>query len=155
MKRTLVTLLILLSLATSVCAADTFGVGVRAGAATGKSSYFTEVFGDLYLDRLLSVGATVGYVLVDRDELGSVKRDESLPITALFKLHAPLPFIKPYAGLGSALVFHDRRGVKGTPVALAGLDLGLGPLPLYLNLEYRRQFDDELNFLGAGLAVRF
>lgn len=155
MKRTLITLLMLLSLATGVCAAETLGAGIRAGAAVGKSSYFTEVFGDLYLDRLFSVGATVGYVLVDRDDPGSVKRDESLPITALFKLHAPLPFIKPYAGLGSALVFHDRRGIKGTPVALAGLDLGLGPLPLYLNLEYRRQFDDQLDFLGAGLGVRF
>ncbi|MBI2354041.1 MAG: hypothetical protein HYV06_03250 [Deltaproteobacteria bacterium] len=155
MKRTLNTLVILFSLATSVCAADTLGVGVRAGAAAGRSSWFTEVFGDLYLDRLFSLGATVGYVLVDRDKLNSVKRDESLPITALFKLHAPLPLIKPYAGLGSALVFHDKRGVKGTPVALAGLDLGLGPVPLYLNIEYRRQFDDELDFISGGVAVRF
>lgn len=155
MKRLLATLLITLSLVATANAADSLGLGIRAGADPGHSSSFTEVFGDLYLNRLVSIGATVAYVMVDRDNLNTVKRDESVPVTALFKLHAPIPFFQPYAGLGAALVFHNRRGTKGTPVALAGVDLKLGPTPFFLNAEYRHQFDDELNFLGGGLGIKF
>ena len=155
MKRILAALLAVLSLAAPAAASDSIGLGIRAGAAAGHDSTFTEAFGDLYLNRLVSVGATVAYVTVDRDSLRSVKRDESVPITALFKIHAPIPLLQPYAGLGAALVFHDKRGTKGTPVALAGIDLKLGPLPLFLNLEYRRQLDDELDLLGAGIGIKF
>lgn len=153
--RTFITMLILLSLAATAVAADSIGAGIRAGAAAGRSSYFTEAFGDLYLNRLLSVGATVAFVSLDHGSVNSLKRDQSVPITGLFKVHAPIPILQPYAGLGAALVVHDKRGVKGTPVALAGADLRLGPTPLYLNIEYRRQFDDKLDFLGGGLGVKF
>ncbi|HEY3307667.1 MAG TPA: hypothetical protein VGJ93_04370 [Desulfuromonadaceae bacterium] len=146
-------LLILLSLAATAIASDSIGAGIRAGAVTGRSSYFTEAFGDLYLNRLISLGATVAYVRLDNKI--SAKRDESLPVTALFKVHAPIPIFQPYAGLGAALVFHDKRGAKGTPVALAGGDLRLGLSPLYLNVEYRRQFDDKLNFLSGGIGFKF
>jgi hypothetical protein len=155
MKLAAITILIMLSLTTSALASDSISAGVRGGAVTGHSSSFTEVFGDLHLNRLVSVGATLAYVAVDRDKVSSLKRDESLPVTALFKVHAPIPFFSPYAGLGAALVFHDKRGVKGTPVALAGADLKLGPTPFFLNAEYRHQFDDALNFLGGGVGIRF
>ena len=146
-------LLIMSSLAAPAIASDSIGAGIRAGAVTGRSSYFTEAYGDLYLNRLISLGATVAYVRLDNKI--SARRDESLPITALFKIHAPIPIFQPYAGLGAALVFHDRRGVKGTPVALAGGDLRLGFSPVYLNVEYRRQFDDKLNFLSGGIGLKF
>lgn len=153
--RTFITMLILLSVAATAIAADSIGVGVRAGAATGRSSYFTEAFGDLYLNQLISIGATVAFVSLDHDNTNSLRRDESVPVTGLFKIHAPIPILQPYAGLGAAMIFHDKRGVKGTPVALAGADLRLGPLPLYLNIEYRRQFDDKLDFLSGGVGVKF
>jgi len=153
--RTFITVLILLSLAATAVAADTIGVGVRAGAAAGRGGYFTEAFGDLYLNRLVSIGATVAFVSLDHDNLKALRRDQSVPITGLFKIHAPIPVIQPYAGLGAAMVFHDKRGAKGTPVALAGADLQMGPTPLYLNFEYRRQFDDKLDFLGGGVGVKF
>lgn len=146
---------VLVLLAVTADAADTIRLGVRAGAALSKSSFFTEAFGDLYLNRLISVGATAGFVTIDRNDNWSAQRDESVPVTALFKIHVPIPLIKPYAGLGEALVFHDKRGVKGTPVALAGINIDPLLLPVFLNLEYRRQFDDRLDFLGAGLGVRF
>jgi hypothetical protein len=142
-------------LAVTAEAADSIRMGIRGGAAVNKSSYFTEAFGDLYLNRLVSIGATAGFVTIDRDNSLNVKRDESVPITALFKVHAPIPLIKPYAGLGAALVFHDKRGVKGTPTALAGINLDLGLLPLFVNAEYRRQFDDKLDFLSGGVGIRF
>jgi hypothetical protein len=153
--KTILTLLILLSIATSACAADSLAVGLRAGTEAGRGGYFTEAFGDLFLNRLVSVGATAAYVMLDRDNAKSIKRDSSVPITALFKIHAPLPYVQPYAGLGAALVFHDSRGVKGTPVALVGADIGIAATPFFLNAEYRRQFDDKLDFLGGGVGLKF
>ena len=146
---------LIVMLAVTADAADTVRIGIRGGAALNKSSVFTEAFGDLYLNRLISIGATAGFTAIDRDNRLSVTRDESVPITALFKVHAPIPLVTPYAGFGEALVFHDKRGVKGTPVALAGLNFDLGLLPVFFNLEYRRQFNDQLDFLGGGLGVRF
>lgn len=153
MKRCLLTLIVLLSIATSVSAADSIAVGVRAGAAVGESSYSTEVFGDLYLNRLISIGATLGYTMIDKDDRRTFKRDESVPITALFKLHLPTPLLKPYAGLGQALIFHDKRGTKGSVIGLAGLNLPIGPF--FLNAEYRRQFDDQLDILAGGVGIAF
>jgi hypothetical protein len=153
--KTIVTLLLLLSIATSACAADSIAVGLRSGGNANRGGYFAEAFGDLYLNRLVSIGATAAYVMLDRDNVKSIKRDSSVPITALFKIHAPLPYVQPYAGLGAALVFHDQRGVKGTPVALVGADMGLGKTPFFLNVEYRRQFDDKLDFLGGGVGLKF
>lgn len=150
----LIAMLTFFAVAATSYASDSIGVGVRAGSATNHDGYFTEVYGDLYLNRLVSVGATIAYTSVDHGAAG-VKRDTSVPITALFKLHAPIPLVQPYAGLGAALVFHNHRDVKGTPVALLGLDMRLGPTPFFLNLEYRRQFDDELDYLGGGVGIKF
>jgi hypothetical protein len=155
MKMTLIALLALLSMASTAAASTSIAAGVRAGAATNKSSQYYEAYGDLYLNRLISIGATVAYVLVDHDNLGSIRRDESVPITALFKLHAPIPYIQPYAGLGQALVFKDRRSVTGSPVALFGVNFSPLPLPLFLNLEYRHQFNGELDFLAGGVGIKF
>jgi hypothetical protein len=155
MKKIIVTLLALLLTASSVCASDSIGVGVRTGAATNHSSQYYEAFGDLYLNRLVSIGATVAYVLVDQNNHSFVRRDESLPITALFKIHAPIPIVQPYAGLGQALIFHDKRSVTGSPVVLVGADIKPTPLPLFLNLEYRRQFNGELDILTGGVGVKF
>lgn len=153
MKQYVLTLITLLSLATTVCAADSIAVGVRGGAAIGESSYSTEIFGDFYLNRLISIGATLGYTMIDNNNKRIIKRDESVPITALFKVHAPFPFVKPYAGLGQALIFHDKRGTKGSVVGLAGLNFPIGPI--FLNAEYRRQFDDKLDFLSGGVGISF
>jgi len=150
----LIATLTFIAVAATSYAADSIGFGVRAGSVTNHDGYFTEVFGDLYLNRLVSVGATLAYTSVDHGSAG-VKRDTSVPITALFKVHAPIPLVQPYAGLGAALVFHNHRSAKGTPVGLLGLDLKLGPTPFVLNLEYRRQFDDELDYLSGGIGVRF
>ncbi|HEY4745233.1 MAG TPA: hypothetical protein VIH45_11280 [Desulfuromonadaceae bacterium] len=154
MKRIIICLLTL-SLAATAAASDSISIGARAGAVTGRDSTYTEAFADLHLNRLVSIGATLAYVAVDREHATTVKRDESIPITALFKLHAPIPVLQPYAGLGAALVFHDERGVKGTPVALVGGDMRIATTPLFLNIEYRRQFDDELNILAGGIGIRF
>lgn len=154
MKKCVCSLLILLALTAPVYAADSIAIGVRAGAAVGEKSYNTEAFADLYLNRLISIGATIGYTMVDSHRY-TVARDTAVPITALFKLHLPTPVLKPYAGLGQALIFHDKRGTKGSPVGLIGIDIPFGPLPLFLNGEYRRQFDDKLDFLAGGIGVSF
>ncbi len=153
MKRCILALLAVLAIATTACASDSIAVGVRAGAAVGESSYSTEVFGDLYLNRLVSIGATLGYTMIDKDDKRTFSRDESVPITALFKVHAPIPFVKPYAGLGQALIFHDKRGTKGSVIGLAGLNFPIGPI--FLNAEYRRQFDDKLDILAGGVGISF
>lgn len=153
MKIFIATITVIAIAATSY-ASDSIGLGVRAGSATNYDGYFTEVYGDLYLNRIFSLGAALAYTSVDRGATG-VKRDTSVPVTALFKVHAPIPFVQPYAGLGAALVFHNHRNVKGTPVALLGFDLKLGLTPFFLNMEYRRQFDDKLDYLGGGVGFKF
>jgi len=151
--KTMFTLLLTLAMAASALAADSISLGVRGGAPTNRGGHYFEAFGDLHLNRLVSIGATAAYTKIDADNLKAIRRDESLPITALFKIKAPTPFLQPYGGLGAALVFHDKRGVKGTPVALAGGNVPLGPI--FLNIEYRRQFDDKLDFLGGGAGISF
>lgn len=153
MKKYLALFFALLAFASNAFASDSIALGVRAGSATNHDSYFTEVYGDLYINRLVSLGAAVAFTSVDHGS--GVKRDESVPITLLFKVHAPIPLVKPYAGLGAATVFHGHRGIKGTPVALLGLDVKLGVVPVFLNLEYRRQFDDQLDYLGGGVGISF
>lgn len=155
MKKTVVILLSLLCIASSAYAADSIGVGIRAGAETSRSGQFYEAFGDLYLNRLVSIGATAAYVMVDHGNPGSIRRDESVPITALFKIHAPVPYVSPYAGLGQALVFHNKHSVTGSPVILVGADISPVPMPLFLNIEYRRQFNGELDFLAGGVGIKF
>lgn len=153
MKRIIFTLVILLALVTGSFAADSISLGARYGVTVGQTGHYTEIFGDLHLNRLVSIGATAGYMMVEKDNKRIFKRDESLPIVALFKVYAPTPLIKPYAGLGQALIFHDKRGTKGSVVGLAGLNLPIGPL--FINGEYRRQFDDKLDFMAAGIGISF
>lgn len=153
MKLSIFVLVALLSLVKSAFAADSISLGLRAGAAVGQSGHYTEAFGDLHLNRLVSIGATLGYTMIDKDNKHIFKRDESLPITLLFKIYAPTPLVKPYAGLGQALIFHDKRGTKGSVIGLAGLNFPIGPI--FLNAEYKRQFDDRLDFLAGGVGVSF
>lgn len=153
MKSGIFAVIILLAMVTGAFSADSISLGLRYGVAVGQSGHYTEAFGDLHLNRLVSIGATAGFTAVDLDNRHAFKRDESLPITALFKLYAPTPLVKAYAGLGQALIFHDKRGTKGSVVGLLGVNLPLGPL--FVNAEYRRQFDDKLDFLAAGLGVSF
>ena len=153
MKRLLITLSAILLLVSPGLGADSLSVGARIGTTLGQDGHYTEAFGDLYLNRLISIGASIGYSAVEKDNRHIFVRDESVPVTALFKAHAPTPIIKPYGGLGQTLIFHDKRGTKGSPVAIAGVNLPLGPF--FLNLEYKRQFDDRLNFLAGGAGVRF
>jgi len=162
MKITMITLLALVALASAAPADDSIAVGVRYGgefnsdSRISKNSEFYEVFGDLYLNRLVSVGATLAYSAADHMSLGSFRREDSYPLTALFKVHLPLPYIQPYAGLGQAFIFHDRHSASGSPVAFAGADFSPLPLPLFLNLEYRHQFNGgDLDFLAGGVGVKF
>lgn len=155
MKKIILLISILLASVSTATAGDSVSAGIRAGAATNHSSYVTEVFGDLYLNNLISVGATVAYQVLDRDASKTAKRDESLPITALAKFHAPLPILKPYAGLGEAVIFHDKTSATGSPVILAGIDFKPLPMPLFLNLEYRHQFNGNLDILAGGIGVKF
>ena len=156
MKNTFLALVMLLAMATRAAASDSIAAGARIGTVSNKGSgQYYEAFGDLYLNDLISVGATASYYLVDHNSLGSVKRDESMPITALFKVHAPIPFVKPYAGLGQALIFHNKYSATGSPVALVGINFSPLPLPLFLNVEYRRQFNGELDFLAGGVGIKF
>lgn len=151
MKNTLLVLAVLLLTVGSAAASDSIAAGVRAGTVTGHTSYYTEVFGDLYLNRLISIGATFAYVSQD----SHLERDKSLPLTALFKLHAPISVVQPYAGLGLAFIYRDRIANKGTPVMLAGVDVPLGSTPLFLNAELRHEFNDTLNMLAGGIGVKF
>ncbi len=155
MKKMIMAALVLVLTAAGAHAGDSFAVGIRAGAATNYSSQHYEAFGDLYLNKLVSIGATAAFTVVDRTHLNTVRRDEAVPITALFKVHAPVPLINPYAGAGQAVIFHDKRGTKGSPVLLAGVDFSFSPTPLFLNVEYRRQFDDKLNIIAGGVGVKF
>ncbi|MDR3580696.1 MAG: hypothetical protein P4L44_12105 [Oryzomonas sp.] len=147
-------LLAMLIFATNVIASDSIGIGIREGAATDReTSNFVDVFADLYLNRIVSIGASASYVMPNRDHINSIQHSNSEPVTALFKLHAPTPVLQPYAGLGEALEFHNKYGPTGTPVALIGLDFPIGPF--FLNAEYRRQFNDMLNFVSVGAGIRF
>jgi len=161
-KKTIITLLTLLALASTAVAADSIAVGVRYGGEFNsdsritKNSEFYEAFGDLYLNRLISIGATIAYSAADHQTLGSFRKEDSYPITALFKVHAPLPYVQPYAGLGQALIFHDRHAATGSPVAFVGADISPLPMPLFLNIEYRHQFNGgDLDFLAGGVGIKF
>ena len=162
MKKTIITLLALLSLATSAAAQDSIALGVRAGGeinsdtTINKNSEFYEAFGDLYLNRLVSIGATLAYSSRDHKTLNAFRREDSYPITALFKIHAPIPVISPYAGLGQAFIIHDKHNATGSPVAFVGANISPIPMPLFLNIEYRHQFNGgDLDFIAGGVGVKF
>lgn len=162
MKKTIIALLALLSLVSTAVAEDSIAVGVRAGgeinsdSQISRNSEFYEAFGDLYINRLVSVGATLAYSAADHKTLGSFRREESYPVTALFKVHAPIPYIQPYAGLGQAFIFHDKRSATGSPVAFVGANFSPLPIPLFLNMEYRHQFNGgDLDFLAGGVGIKF
>lgn len=162
MKKTIITLLALLSLVSTAVAEDSIAVGVRAGgeinsdSQISRNSEFYEAFGDLYINRLVSVGATLAYSAADHKTLGSFRREESYPVTALFKVHAPIPYIQPYAGLGQAFIFHDKHSATGSPVAFVGANFSPLPIPLFLNMEYRHQFNGgDLDFLAGGVGIKF
>lgn len=162
MKQTMITLLALLALASTALAADSIALGVRYGgeinsdSQISRNSEFYEAFGDLYLNRLISIGATLAYSSADHKTLGDFRREDSYPVTALFKVHVPVPFLQPYAGLGQAFIFHDKHGTTGSPVAFVGADFSPLPTPLFLNLEYRHQFNGgDLDFIAGGVGVKF
>jgi hypothetical protein len=163
MKKTILTLLALLSMVTSAVADDSIAIGARYGgeinndSSIRSNSEFYEAFADIYLNRLISVGATLAYTTVDHKTFNSIKKDESYPITALFKIHVPLiPIIQPYAGLGQAFIIHNSRSATGSPVAFAGVNISPLPLPLFLNVEYRHQFNGgNLDFIAGGVGVKF
>jgi hypothetical protein len=155
MMRIISAVLMLLAVAASAVAADSLGFGIRAGAELNRGGYYTEAFGDLYLNRLVSIGASAAFVSADIEHLSTIRREESFPITALFKVHAPLPYVRPYAGLGEAIIFHDKTSVTGSPVILVGADAQLGSTPLHLNLEYRHQFNGDQDLLGGGVGIKF
>lgn len=92
MKTALTTLVALLFLAANSIAADSISLGLRAGASVGQTGHYTEFFGDLHLNRLVSIGGTFGYSSVDPYRRNSYRRDESMPIIALFKVYAPTPW---------------------------------------------------------------
>ncbi|MDA8429177.1 MAG: outer membrane beta-barrel protein [Geobacteraceae bacterium] len=162
MKKTIIALLALLTISSAAVAADSIAFGVRAGGEIGsnnqidRNTEFYEGFGDLYLNRLVSIGATLAYSAADHKSFGSIRRDESYPLTALFKVHVPIPFFQPYAGLGQAFILHNHRSSTGSPVAFAGADISPLPIPLFLNIEYRHQFNGgDLDFLAGGVGVKF
>jgi len=162
MKKAIITLLAILSLSSTALAADSIALGVRYGGEINgdnqisRNSEFYEAFGDLYLNRLISIGATLAYSSADHKTLGDFRREDSYPVTALFKVHVPIPYIQPYAGLGQAFIFHSRHAVTGSPVAFVGADFSPLPTPLFLNLEYRHQFNGgDLDFIAGGVGVKF
>jgi opacity protein-like surface antigen len=163
MKKFILTLLAILSMTSAAAAADTVAAGVRYGgeinsdSRVNKDSQFYEVFGDLYINRLVSVGATVSYTTADHKTFTSIKKEDSYPITALFKVHVPMiPFVDPYAGLGQAFIFHENHSSTGSPVVFAGANISPLPLPLFLNIEYRHQFNGgDLDFIAGGVGVKF
>jgi hypothetical protein len=162
MRKTIITLLAFLSLAATAAADDSIALGVRAGGEISsdnqisRNSEFYEAFGDLYLNRLVSVGATLAYAAADHKSLGSFRKEESYPITALFKVHVPIPYVQPYAGLGQAFILHKNHNSTGSPVILAGADISPLPIPLFLNVEYRHQFNGgDLDYLAGGVGIKF
>jgi hypothetical protein len=163
MKKTIITLLALLSFASAAAAAnDSIAFGVRAGGEINsdtqitKNTEFYEAFGDLYINRLVSVGATLAYSAADHKTLNSFRREESYPITALFKIHAPIPVFSPYAGLGQAFILHRNHSATGSPVAFVGANISPLPIPLFLNIEYRHQFNGgDIDYLAGGVGVKF
>jgi hypothetical protein len=162
MKKTIISLLAFLALASTAVAEDSIALGVRYGGEVNSSnkintnSEFYEAFGDLYINRLVSVGATLSYTSVDHKTLNSIRKDESYPVTALFKIHAPIPFIQPYAGLGQAFILHNNHSATGSPVAFAGANISPLPIPLFLNIEYRHQFNGgDLDFVAGGVGIKF
>ncbi|GFE60480.1 hypothetical protein [Geobacter sp. AOG2] len=154
--KTLLALSLVLTLAicNNVVAADSIGIGIRDGIAHGHyDTNSFEVFGDLYLNPIISVGASAGYVMPNKNHINSIQRDKSVPITALFKAHLPIPFIRPYAGLGEAVEFHGHNSATYTPVVMGGADIPLGLF--FLNAEYRRHVNDRMDFFSIGAGVKF
>lgn len=164
MKKFVVALCLLMScVSTASAAEDSLAFGVRAGAEINsdtkitKNSEFYEAFGDLYLNRLVSIGATLAYSAADHKTINSFRREESFPITALFKIHAPIPYLQPYGGLGQAFIINRHRNSTGSPIAFVGANISPVPaMPLFLNIEYRHQFNGgDLDFLAGGIGVKF
>ena len=162
MKKTILTLLAVAAFASSAAADDSIAVGVRYGgeiannSSVRDSSEFFEAFGDIYLNRLISVGATLAYTAADHKSLTSIRKEETYPVTALFKVHVPVPVLNPYAGLGQSFIFHNRDKTTGSPLLFVGANISPVPGPLFLNIEYRHQFNGgDLDFIAGGVGVKF
>jgi hypothetical protein len=147
-------LMLFLAVAASAQAADSIAIGIRDGIAHGHyNTNSAEAFADLYLNPIISIGASAGYVMPNKSHINSIQRDKAVPITALFKAHLPIPFVKSYAGLGEAIEFHHHNIPTYTPVVLAGADIPLGIF--FVNAEYRRHFNDRMDFFSAGAGIKF
>jgi hypothetical protein len=162
MKKTILTILAVASFVSSAAAADSIAIGARYGgeiannSSVRDSSEFYEAFGDLYINPLVSVGATLAYTAADHKTLTSIRKEETYPVTALFKVHLPIPYLNPYAGLGQSFIFHNRNKTTGSPIMFAGADISPVPGPLFLNIEYRHQFNGgDLDFIAGGVGVKF
>lgn len=149
-----ISLMLILAVATNAPASDSIGLGIRDGIAHGHyDTNSVEAFGDLYLNPIISIGASAGYVMPNKSHINSIRRNKSVPVTALIKAHLPTPLIRPYAGLGEAIEFHDHNMSTYTPVVLGGADIPFGLF--FLNAEYRRHVNDRMDFFSAGVGIRF
>jgi len=163
-KLILAALMTCLSVAT-MADAGSFDLGVRYGRTIEESGGSAEVAARYLPIPFFSLGTSLGYTQLEFDKSGYDKKSDTMALGGYLNGHLPLPFVKPYAGIGGICYLvnntsspnpSDRDDERSATMTVqGGVDISL-PVPfLSLNLEARRLINDKQTMFLGGVWFRF
>jgi hypothetical protein len=166
MKMRLMLTAVLISLTlTTLAEAASFDLGARYGRTIQENGGTAEVAARYFPIPLVSLGASLGYTSIEYDKKWYYKESDTMALGGYVNGHLPLPFVKPYAGIGGIYYANndtdsgnpadqgDER--SGTMTIQGGVDISL-PLPfLSVNVEVRQLLGDDQTMILGGVWFRF
>jgi hypothetical protein len=166
MKMRLMLTAVLLSLSlTTLAEAASFDLGARYGRTIEENGGTAEVAARYFPIPLVSLGATLGYTRIEYDKDWYYKESDTMALGGYLNGHLPLPFFKPYGGIGG-IYYANNDTDSGNPAdqgdersatmtIQGGVDISL-PLPfLSVNIEVRRLLGDDQTMILGGVWFRF
>lgn len=150
---------------TTLAEAGSFDLGARYGRTIQENGGTAEVAARYFPIPLVSLGASLGYTSIEYDKKWYYKESDTMALGGYVNGHLPLPFVKPYAGIGGIYYANndtdsgnpadqgDER--SGTMTIQGGVDISL-PLPfLSVNVEVRQLLGDDQTMILGGVWFRF
>ncbi|MDY0383699.1 MAG: hypothetical protein AB7T17_04575 [Geobacter sp.] len=166
MKMRLMLTAVLLSLSlTTLAEAASFDLGARFGRTVEEDGGTAEVAARYFPIPLVSLGATLGYTRIEYDKDWYYKESDTMALGGYLNGHLPLPFVKPYAGIGGIYYANndtdsanpaDQGDERSRTMTIqGGVDISL-PLPfLSVNIEARHLVSDDQTMILGGVWFRF
>ena len=140
-------------------------IGARFGGTVDDDLGTVELALRYFPNPLISLGGSLGYSDRRYEKDWYEKKSDIVQVGGFANAHLPVPFIKPYAGVG--VLYYDVHNTSSTYPAdsgseltssmtiQGGIDLTL-PVPfLGLNFEVRRLLNDCQTQLFGGFWLRF